>query len=113
MQTSAQNYLRDSLTYLLISAGVILGIDAASHLSISLARIITLTVGGIAGYGFASAWIARRGFTDVPVDQVSQAFFASMAAIIVPLSLAVTLGLTPKIRIWWLAYSAIILIAVL
>lgn len=102
---------RDTLTYLLISAAVVLGVDAASSVTVRQARLITVVVGALAAVGFAIAWLARREATGLPADQN---LLASMVALTVPLALALTLGLVGGgVRLRWLLYAVGLVSAVL
>ncbi len=110
-----QTWARDALTYFLIAAAVPLGIDAATILEPRWARMITVCIGAIAAVGFAAAWITRRGVGTVDSDPSSgQYLLASMATIVVPLALALTMALVGKgLRLWWLALAVAFVLCVL
>jgi len=101
-QTPLTPWARDASTYLLISAGIIIALDAAS--TISRRHVIWLTSGFglVAAYGFASFWLDRRqtvGGEEVAAVQAT--VLASMVAIVVPFALALVLSLCGR-RIRWL-----------
>lgn len=108
-------WARDALTYLLISAGVVIGIDSSRTISLAWARRITVGVGLLAAYGFASVWIQRRGIVDTPgITEVQGSLLGSMVALTLPLALCLTLGLAQRrIRVFWLLLAPIFLLAVL
>lgn len=102
---------RDALTYLLISAGVIIGIDAAASVSLRSARITAAAVGVTAAVGFAAAWINRRGLSEADYEQ---GLLASMVALTIPLAMCLTLALAQRSgNLLWMIGAAAIMIAVL
>ncbi|MGR0159144.1 O-antigen ligase family protein [Paenarthrobacter nitroguajacolicus] len=108
-------WARDALTYLLISAGVVIGVDSSRVISLKWARRITVGVGLLAAYGFASVWIQRRGIVEpVGTSEVQGSLLGSMVALTLPLALCLTLGLAQKrINILWLLLAPVFLLAVL
>jgi hypothetical protein len=113
--TPLEMWARDALTYLLISAGVVIGIDSSRSISLPWARRITVAVGILAAYGFASVWIQRRGIVEAAGDaQTSGALLGSMVALTLPLALCLTLGLAQRrISLKWLIIAPVFLLAVL
>lgn len=106
-------WARDALTYLLISAGVVIGADAARFVSVEFARLTTLAVGLLAAAGFAVTWVNRRGFASVD-DDVQGFILGSMVATTIPLALCLVLGLGRRgIRLGWLVFAPLMLTAVL
>ena len=110
---SVQDWLRDSLTYLLISVAVLVGVDATRHVSLRVARRTTVILGLASAYGFSTAWISRRHIDTSTVDSASQSLLASIAALAVPFALALVMGLTGRIRTVWLLYGTVLVLAVL
>ncbi|MHC6593415.1 O-antigen ligase family protein [Arthrobacter sp. C152] len=109
-------WARDGLTYLLISAGVVIGLDAAGQVSLRWARAITLGVGLLAAYGFATEWIQRRGLVEgVSATTSAQGgLLGSLAALTLPLTMCLALGLAQsRIRWGWLLLAPVFLLAVL
>lgn len=108
-----QMWARDALTYLLISAGVVIGVDACRTFSVRWARFITIGIGLIAAAGFAAAWVQKRGFGDT-VDASPQGLLASLVALTIPLALCLVLGLAQRwVRLPWILLGSVFLIAVL
>ncbi|AZS11725.1 membrane protein [Arthrobacter phage Maja] len=105
-------WARDALTYLLISAAVVIGADAGRFVSLKFARLATLAAGLLAAAGFAVTWVNKRGFGDV---EESQGFIlGSMVAITLPLALSLVLGLGRRdIKLQWLIFAPLMLVAVL
>lgn len=109
-------WARDALTYLLISAGIVIGVDSSRAISLKWARLITVGVGLLAAYGFASVWIQRRGLAESPgaMDTQQGSLLGSMVALTLPLALCLTLGLAQRrINLMWLLLSPVFLLAVL
>ncbi|QAY16083.1 membrane protein [Arthrobacter phage Elesar] len=106
-------WARDALTYLLISAGVVIGADAGRLVTARFARLTTVAVGLLAAAAFAVTWINRRGFGQVEDD--SQGFIlGSMVAITLPLALCLVFGLGQRgVKFWWLIPAPLMLTAVL
>lgn len=109
---SLSGWFRDATTYLLMPAGVLIGIDAGSRVSVRTARLLTATVGAVSALGFASHWIAVRGLSEADASTNVQNLLSSLAALAVPLALALTLGLTEdRMHIGWLLFGAAMLMA--
>ncbi|MBT2534310.1 O-antigen ligase family protein [Arthrobacter sp. ISL-48] len=113
--TPLEMWARDALTYLLISTGVIIGVDASNTVTLFWARGITISVGLLAAIGFATAWIQRRGLGESISDPTEQStLLGSMVALTLPLALCLTIGLGSKrISVPWLLLAPVFLIAVL
>ncbi|WIB67968.1 hypothetical protein DEI93_02690 [Curtobacterium sp. MCBD17_035] len=107
------NWLRDAATYLLISAGVVIGAEAASSVTRYAARFMTVGLGLIAAFGFASRWIQARGFGSGDSNSGSS-LLSSLAGLTLAVGLAFALALVGRgIRIWWLALGIALLLSVL
>ncbi|MFJ6283094.1 O-antigen ligase family protein [Pseudarthrobacter oxydans] len=111
-------WARDALTYLLVSAGVFIGLDAATSVSLKWARLMTVGVGLLAAYGFATEWIGRRGLTEAAAGTDASwkegGLLGSMAALTLPLALCLVLGLAQRrISMLWLLLAPVFLLAVL
>lgn len=109
-------WARDALTYLLISAGVVIGVDAGREVSLKWARLSALGVGLLAAYGFAAEWIERRGLVESATTGATSQnpILGSITALMLPLSLCLVLGLAQRrIRMKWLIFVPLFLIAVL
>lgn len=107
---TVETWGRDALTYFLMCAAVLLGIDAAASLGARGARMMAASVGALAAIGFAVAWIGRRGVGGIE----EQLLLASMVAVTVPLAMAVTLAFVGNgIRVGWLVYAVGLVSAVL
>lgn len=108
-------WARDALTYLLVSAGVVIGVDSSRAISLKWARRITVGVGLLAAYGFASVWIQRRGIVEAPgAAETQSSLLGSMVALTLPLALSLTLGLAQRrINLLWLLLAPVFLLAVL
>ncbi|WP_258724173.1 O-antigen ligase family protein [Cellulomonas sp. NS3] len=105
-----ESWARDALTYFLVCAAVVFGIDAASVVSVRAARAVTACVGVVVAYGFATSWIQRRGLA----AESGQVLLASMVALVVPISLAIVLALAGRgARAQWLALAGGLVGAVL
>ena len=106
-----QDWARDALTYLLIPAGVVLGVSACTVLSLRFVRVLTLAIGVVSALAFAIAWIQRRGFGEV---DNAQSLLASIVTISIALGLAFGLALAGTRRnLLWLAFGAALVVAVL
>ena len=107
-------WARDALTYLLISAGVVVGADAGRFVTARFARLSALAVGLLAAGAFSATWISRRGFGDIEPDGNQGFILGSMVAITLPLALCLVFGLGRKgVNFWWLLPAPIMLTAVL
>lgn len=107
----AESWARDALTYFLLCAAAVLGVDAASAASVRAARTVTACVGVVVAYGFATSWIQRRGLV---AAESGQPLLASMVALVVPISLAIVLALARRgARAQWLALAGGLVGAVL
>lgn len=105
-------WARDAVTYLLISAAVVIGIDAARSWSIRWARFATVIVGSVSAVGFTVAWVQRRGFGEVS-GEPTQVILASLVALTLPLALCLVLGLAQSgVGLHWLLVAASLFVAV-
>lgn len=107
-------WARDSLTYLLIALGVIVGLDGARDLRPVHARWLTLTFGAVTAFLFASYWIDRRGFGIEDVSREDLAtVFVSLPALVVPIALAFALGLAGRrFNLFYVAFAFALIVAV-
>lgn len=103
------DWARDALTYLLISAGIILACDGARSVSYPFAVWLTTAIGVMAAVGFATAWIGRRGLADI-----DQFLLSSMSGLIVPIALFIVKALVGRgVKLGWLALALGMMLAVL
>lgn len=108
-----QMWARDALTYLLISAGVFIGLDACRSVTVNWARAATIGIGLVAAGGFAAAWVQKRGFGDTGED-APQGLLASIVALTIPLALCLVLGVAQqRVRLLWLLLASVFILAVL
>ncbi|TFD49816.1 hypothetical protein E3T55_10705 [Cryobacterium frigoriphilum] len=106
-----EDWARDALTYLLIPAGVVLGVSACTVLTLRFVRGLTLVIGTVSALAFAVAWIQRRGFGEV---DSTQSLLSSIVAISIALALSFGLGLAGGRRnLLWMALAAALVVAVL
>ena len=100
-------WARDATTYLLISAGVVVGFDAAATLRPKHARLLTAGTGALFAFGFAAYWLQRRQATGSGVAAVGHSLLASAVALVAPFALAVVLGwASRRIRWTWVALAS-------
>ncbi|MGY1740239.1 MULTISPECIES: O-antigen ligase family protein [unclassified Blastococcus] len=106
---SLTNVARDALTYSLIVVGLPISLDAAAALRRRTAERLAIAVALLAAVGFATAWTARRGVSEVGVDQF---LLASTALMAVGVALAITKALSgSRIRWAWLVPLPVIVSA--
>ena len=105
-------WARDATTYLLISAAVVVGFDAAATLRPRHARLLTAGAGALFAFGFAATWLYRR--TSTAAEIAVQPMMASMVGLIASFALAVALGLSgQRIRWHWVVLAAMLVGSVL
>ncbi|KIC59381.1 hypothetical protein RM52_04065 [Microbacterium hominis] len=105
-------WARDAITYLLIAAAVVIGIDAASTMSRKYARTLTILIGVVSAIGFSYVWTQSRGYATG--DEPDRAFLSSLVATTLPIALCFALGLAGKrLKPWWVALAALMIVAVL
>lgn len=104
-------WARDAITYLLISAGVLIAIEAAATSSLKQVRILALGTGSVVAIGFSARWVGLRGFGGA---EASQTLLASFVGVAFPLALAFALALVgPRIRPLYAFLGVFFLVALL
>lgn len=110
---SYQMWARDALTYLLICAGVFIGLDACRAFTLNWARAVTVIIGLVAAGGFAAVWTQKRGFGE-SIENAPQGLLASIVAMTLSLALCLVLGLAQqRVRFFWLLLATVFIVAVL
>jgi hypothetical protein len=110
--TSTDQWLRDSLSYFLLTLLPYIGIAAGPAISARWNRRMYFIVGVVVSLGVAADWLGRRGVSALPIGR-----FVLSSAVVVALcfSFAVTMACLPSTRrrLLWGAASLLIMMAML